>query len=113
MNYACHFCKFNNRCHVYKFKLQIRIRQLTTNSFELFTSIQLTLTSLSSGAIFSHLCPDDFNTELNYLRVIICSRTFEVTVEIISVCNNTEKMMAHGIHCLPCSYTKNVIDILP
>ena len=51
------------------------------------------------------------NTELNDLRMIVCLRKPEVTVERISVCNVTEKMMEHGIHCLSCTYTNDVIDI--
>ena len=51
--------------------------------------------------------------ELNGLRIIICLRKSEVTVEKISVCNDTEKVMEHGIHCLPFSYTNDVIDLLP
>ena len=52
-------------------------------------------------------------TELNDLRKIICLRNSEVTVERISVCNVIEKWMEHGIHCLPCSYTNDIIDMLP
>ena len=43
--------------------------------------------------------------EINDLRIIICSRKAEATVERISVCNVIEKIMEHGIHCLPYSYT--------
>ena len=50
---------------------------------------------------------------LNDLRIIICLRKSEVTVENISVCNVIEKLMEHGIHCLPCSGTNDVIDLLP
>ena len=53
------------------------------------------------------------NTELNDLRIILCLRKSEVTVERNSVCNVIEKLMEHGIHCLPCSYTNDVIDLLP
>ena len=35
------------------------------------------------------------------------------TVERISVCSVTEKLMEHGIHCLPCTYANDVIDVLP
>ena len=34
-------------------------------------------------------------------------------VERFSVCNVTEKLMEDGIHCLPCSYTIDIIDLLP
>ena len=53
------------------------------------------------------------NTELNDLRIIICLKKSDVTVERISVCNVTEKLMEHSIHCLPCSNTNDVIDLLP
>ena len=52
------------------------------------------------------------NTDLNGLG-IPCLRTSEVTVERISVCNVIEKLIEHGIHCLPCSYTNDVIYLLP
>ena len=53
------------------------------------------------------------NTKFNDLRIIIYLRRSGVTVERISVCNGTEKFMEYGIYCLPCSYTKGVIDLLP
>ena len=53
------------------------------------------------------------NTEISDLRKIIRLRKSEVTVERISVCYDIEKMMEHGIHCLPCSYTNEIIDLLP
>ena len=46
------------------------------------------------------------NTELHDLRIITCLRKSEVTVEGISVCNDIEKSMEHGIRYLPCSYIK-------
>ena len=49
------------------------------------------------------------NTELKDLRITICSRKSEVTVERLSVCNVIEKMLEHGTHCLACSYTNDVI----
>ena len=52
-----------------------------------------------------------YNTELNDLRKIICLRQSEVSVEIISICNVIENLAKHGIHCLPCSYTNDVIDL--
>ena len=54
-----------------------------------------------------------YNTELNDLRKIICWRKSKVTGERISVCNVTEKLIKHGINCLPCSFTNDVIDLLP
>ena len=45
-------------------------------------------------------------------RIIIYWRISEVTAARISVCNVIEKLMEHGIHCLPWSYTDNVIDLL-
>ena len=51
------------------------------------------------------------NLELNDLRIIICLRKSEDIVERISVCNVIEKLMEHGIHCLPCSFTNGIIDL--
>ena len=56
-------------------------------------------------------CSD--NTELNDLRKNICLRKSEVSVERISVCNVVEILEEHGIHCLPGSYTSDVIYMLP
>ena len=54
------------------------------------------------------------NTELKYSRITFFSlRKSEVTVERISMCDVIEKLMEHGIHCLPCSYTNDVIYLLP
>ena len=53
------------------------------------------------------------NTELNNLRIVICLRKSEITVERISVCNVIEKLMENGIHCLPCSHTNEVVDLYP
>ena len=50
--------------------------------------------------------------ELNDLRIIICLRFSEGTVERISVCNIIEKLMERGIHCLPCYYTNDVTDLV-
>ena len=52
------------------------------------------------------------NHELNVLKIIICLGKSEVTVVRISVCNFIEKLMEYGIHCLPCSNTNDVIDLL-
>ena len=51
--------------------------------------------------------------ELNDLKIIICLRKSEITVERISVCDVIEKLMEHGIHCLSCSYINDVIDLFP
>ena len=53
---------------------------------------------------------DRENTELNSQRKIIRLRKSEVSVEN-SVCNVIEKLVEHGIHCLTCSYTNDVIDL--
>ena len=53
------------------------------------------------------------NTELNDMRKAICLRKCEVSVERISVCNVIGNLAEHGIHCLPCSCTNDVIDVLP
>ena len=51
-------------------------------------------------------------TERDGLRIIICLRKSEVTVKRISVCNVIEKLREHGVHCLLCSYTDDIIDLL-
>ena len=48
---------------------------------------------------------------LKHFRVS-CFRKSEVTAEIFSVCNVTEKLMKYGIHCLPYSNTNDVINTL-
>ena len=53
------------------------------------------------------------NTELNDKRKVIYFRKTEVSVERISVCNVIENLAKHDIHCLPCSYTNDVIAMLP
>ena len=40
------------------------------------------------------------NTELNYLRTIICPRKCELLVERISIGNVIEKLVEHSIHCI-------------
>ena len=50
--------------------------------------------------------------ELNDLIKIICLRKSEVPVERISLCNVIENLAEHGIHCLLCSYTNDIIDML-
>ena len=44
-------------------------------------------------------------------RKIICLRKSEVSVGRISVCNVIENLAVHGILCLPCSYTNDVLDV--
>ena len=56
---------------------------------------------------------ENSHTELNDMRIIICLRKSEVTIERISVCNVIEKLREHGIHCLPCSFANDIIDLLP
>ena len=51
------------------------------------------------------------NSELNDLRKN-CLRKSEVSVERIPVCKVIENLVEHGIHCLSCSYTNDVIDML-
>ena len=51
-----------------------------------------------------------YYTELNDLRIIICWKKSEVSVEIISVCKVTEKLAKHVIQCLD---TNDVINLLP
>ena len=51
--------------------------------------------------------------ELNFLRISIYLRRSEISVEKESVCNVTEKLAKHSIHCLPCSGTKDGIYLLP
>ena len=46
--------------------------------------------------------------ELNDFRKSICFRKSGATGKQISVCNVTEKLMEHGIHCLPSS---NINDV--
>ena len=52
-----------------------------------------------------------FNTELNDLRKIICLRKSEDYILNKTVSDISEKLVEHGIHCLPCFYTNDVIDI--
>ena len=52
-------------------------------------------------------------TVINAMRASNCWRKSEVSLEIISVCNVIENLAEHGIHCLPCSYNNDVIDMSP
>ena len=47
----------------------------------------------------------------NDLRRIICLRKSEFSVERNSVSIVIEKLIENGIHCLPCSYINDVINI--
>ena len=60
--------------------------------------------------IFSELYIQ-YNTELNDMKIIIYLRKSEVSVERISVCNDSEKLAEHNIHCLLCSGTIEVINV--
>ena len=51
------------------------------------------------------------NMELNDLKIIIYVRKSEGTVE--RNCNVIEKLMEHGIHCMPCFFTTDAINLLP
>ena len=68
--------------------------------------------ALESDVLRLHYMVLPYNMELNDLRIITCLRKYRVSVERISICN-VEKMAKHGIHCLPCSYTNDVINLLP
>ena len=48
------------------------------------------------------------NMELNDLRISICLRKSEVSVERVLVCDVTEKLMQPGKHCFPCSNTNEI-----
>ena len=63
------------------------------------STVKTDLTAMASNVI---------NTELNDLF-----QKSEVSVERISVCNVNENLTEHGIHCLPCSYPNNAMDMLP
>ena len=55
------------------------------------------------------------NLELNDERKLICFclRKSEVSVERIPVRYVIENLAEHGIHCLPCFYTSDIINMLP
>ena len=50
------------------------------------------------------------NTELNGWRMIVCFRKYKVSIERLSVCSVIGKLAEHGIHCVPCSETNDVIS---
>ena len=62
-----------------------------------------------NGGIFTKQIT--FNAELNDLKIIICLRKTEVTVERISVCNVIENLAEHGIPSAMLLY-QCVIDML-
>ena len=74
--------------------------------------IPFTIFNQLQDGTFTKITQNVLDTELNDLRIIICLRKSEATVERISVCNVIENLAEHGIHCLPCSYSNNVIDLL-
>ena len=45
------------------------------------------------------------------LKKNICVRKSEVSMKRISGFNVIENLMEHGIHCLPSSYTNDVINV--
>ena len=49
----------------------------------------------------------------NDMRNILCLRKAEVSVVRILISNVIESLVGHGIHCLICSYTNDVTDMLP
>ena len=53
------------------------------------------------------------NIKLSYLIKIICLRKSQVSAKRILVFNVIEKLAEHGIHSLPCSYTNDIMDLLP
>ena len=69
----------------------------------------ITRALLSGISETSNTGVNGLNAELNGLRIIICLRKSEVIVERISVSYVVKILMGHGIHCLPCSYTNNVL----
>ena len=50
------------------------------------------------------------NTELNDLRKSICLRKSDLLLREFQF---VMSLMEQGIHCLPCSYINDVIDLLP
>ena len=45
------------------------------------------------------------------LRKIIYLRESKVSVERVSVCCVMENLAEHGIHCLPCPYINDLINM--
>ena len=69
--------------------------------------------SLFAGFLLAFELSFIINTQLNDLRkkYMFELRKSEVSVERISVCYVTENSAEHVIHCLPYSYTNDVINI--
>ena len=63
----------------------------------------LNIISVYCGRYYTTVVLSTFNMELNDLRIIICLRKSEISVEITSSCNDIERLAELGIHCLPCS----------
>ena len=77
-----------------------------------FFTIVLEHKTILSRAWDMKPAPDDKqNTELHDLRKITCLRKSEVSVGRVSVCNVIENLVGHSIHCLPCSYISDVINM--
>ena len=79
------------------------------HNFESYGEISSAMTTAISSAMrkISRIVQRTYSNELK----IIYLRKSKVSVERLSVCNVIEKLMEHGIHCLPCSYATDVINI--
>ena len=55
---------------------------------------------------------DCYSTELNDVRIIIVSENLTLLLKEVQFVMPL-KIMEHGIHYLPCSYTNDVINMLP
>ena len=53
------------------------------------------------------------NTELNDLKIIVCLRKSEVSVQRISAVMSLNKLAEHSRYYLSCSYITNVINLFP
>ena len=51
-----------------------------------------------------------FKKELNALKKYLFEKNLKFMLKK-AVSNIIEKLVEHGIHCLPCSYTKDIIDL--
>ena len=62
--------------------------------------------------VYSLIIPDHTmrNREFYYLRIIICLRKTEFLLKEFQ-CDAIENLVEHGVHCLPCSYTNDVINM--
>ena len=59
------------------------------------------------------LCTSVYNTELDDLRKLFLWENLKGLLKKFSVCTVIEDLAEHGIHCLQCFYTNDVINILP